>query len=173
MTFVRSADPYGSAGVNLSDIALPPLPIAVRRHAAGFATPSAAHEPLASSRYAAQSAPQSARRAEILAAHFVRKSYRKASIEIPVLQGVELADRRRRVRRDRRPQRLRQEHAAAPAGHARRARRGRDLLRRPSHRQPAVGRPRHPAQPILRHGVSVLSPAAGAHDAGKRARCRR
>jgi lipoprotein-releasing system ATP-binding protein len=28
---------------------------------------------------------------EILAAHFVRKSYRKSTIEIPVLQGVELA----------------------------------------------------------------------------------
>ena len=40
-------------------------------------------------------------------------------IEIPVLQGVELAIRRGRVRGDRRAQRLRQEHAAAPAGHAR------------------------------------------------------
>ena len=47
---------------------------------------------------------------------------------------------------------------------------GEILFRRPSHRQPAGRRPRHPAQPILRHDLSVLSPAARADDAGKRAR---
>ena len=36
-------------------------------------------------------APEHADTRELLAAHYVRKSYRKAAIEIPVLQGVELS----------------------------------------------------------------------------------
>jgi lipoprotein-releasing system ATP-binding protein len=43
------------------------------------------HHPLASSR----TSPSA--RVEILAAHYVRKSYRKAALEIPVLRGVELS----------------------------------------------------------------------------------
>jgi lipoprotein-releasing system ATP-binding protein len=35
--------------------------------------------------------PSQARTREILAAHYIRKSYRKAAMEIPVLQGVEMA----------------------------------------------------------------------------------
>ena len=54
--------------------------------------------------------------------------------------GREPGVRRGRVPGDRRPERLGQEHAAAPAGHARRARPGRNPLRRPADRQPARGR---------------------------------
>jgi hypothetical protein len=82
------SQPFGPGGLNLSDIVLPPLPT-------GFTprpreTASLAHhtgKPLASSRGAL---PRIVAAPEILAAHFVRKSYRKAAIEIPVLQGVAL-----------------------------------------------------------------------------------
>ncbi|HJQ81447.1 MAG TPA: ABC transporter ATP-binding protein [Lacipirellulaceae bacterium] len=47
-------------------------------------------EPAELNRYVSASQPQTATR-EIVAAHYIRKSYRKASMEIPVLQGVELA----------------------------------------------------------------------------------
>jgi lipoprotein-releasing system ATP-binding protein len=47
-------------------------------------------EPAELNRYVSASQPQTATR-EILAAHYIRRSYRKASMEIPVLQGVELA----------------------------------------------------------------------------------
>ena len=56
---------------------------------------------------------------EILAAHFVRKSYRKGPIVDSGAARRRAGRSRRRVRLDHRPQRLRQEHAAAPAGHAR------------------------------------------------------
>ena len=106
---------------------------------------------------------------EILAAHFVRKSYRKGPIAIPVLQGVDLAIGEGEF-----------VAIVGPSGCGKSTLLhllatldapdvGRDLLRRQSHRQPAVGRARHPAQPLLRHDLSVLSPAAGAHDARKRA----
>jgi lipoprotein-releasing system ATP-binding protein len=45
-------------------------------------------EPVAHQAYQAQTATR-----EILAAHYIRKSYRKAAMEIPVLQGVEMAIR--------------------------------------------------------------------------------
>ncbi|MEX0612367.1 MAG: ABC transporter ATP-binding protein [Pirellulales bacterium] len=77
--------PYARGGLNLSEVSLPPLPNpwmplaspvpAGREHA--LAEP-VAHRSFAPTR-------------ELLAAHYVRKSYRKAAIVIPVLQGVELA----------------------------------------------------------------------------------
>jgi lipoprotein-releasing system ATP-binding protein len=70
--------PYSAAGVHVADVA--PLPPAY--------APRAGSQPLASSQAAAH-AHTAAR--EILAAHYVRKSYRKAALEIPVLRGVELA----------------------------------------------------------------------------------
>jgi lipoprotein-releasing system ATP-binding protein len=72
----------GMYGLNLSDVPLPSLQSGV---------------PHASVRYAAPQASANARTLsypstrEILAAHYVRKSYRKAAIVIPVLQGVELS----------------------------------------------------------------------------------
>ncbi|HEX2473659.1 MAG TPA: ABC transporter ATP-binding protein [Lacipirellulaceae bacterium] len=49
-------------------------------------------QPAAPQPFAVQPQAQNTAR-EILAAHYIRKSYRKASMEIPVLQGVELAIR--------------------------------------------------------------------------------
>jgi lipoprotein-releasing system ATP-binding protein len=73
---------YGAHGLNLSEgpwaAQLSPPP----RVPPAYAAPHSGAEALANS-------PQETR--EILAAHYVRKSYRKASIVIPVLQGVELA----------------------------------------------------------------------------------
>ena len=76
--------PYTRGGLNLSelsDVTLTPIPRPHVLSTSPYAAPSPARQPIASSR--------STR--EILAAHYVRKSYRKAAIEIPVLQGVELA----------------------------------------------------------------------------------
>jgi lipoprotein-releasing system ATP-binding protein len=54
--------------------------------------PRASLPPYAAPQSVAQMlAPSHAESREILAAHYVRKSYRKASIVIPVLQGVELS----------------------------------------------------------------------------------
>ena len=58
-----------------------------------------------------------------LSARGIVKSYRKGPVEIPVLRGV-ISTSAGRIPGDRRPKRLGQEHAVAPAGHARRARRG-------------------------------------------------
>jgi lipoprotein-releasing system ATP-binding protein len=76
--------PYARGGLNLSelsDVVLTPIPRPHLLSPSAYVPPSPAHHPPASSR--------STR--ELLAAHYVRKSYRKAAIEIPVLQGVELA----------------------------------------------------------------------------------
>src|SRR5262245_17029551 len=83
------AQPFGTGGLNLSDIALPPLPTGLaplpgvvplsRQHAETPRTTSQT------------SLPRIAATPEILAAHFVRKSYRKGSLAIPVLQGVDLS----------------------------------------------------------------------------------
>ena len=110
-----------------------------------------------------------ARPAVQLAAVGLAKSYRKGQVEIPVLRGVDLASPPRRVPVDHRPKRLRQEHAAAPAGHARRARRRRDSFPRPADRQPAHAGARSASQPAVRHDLSVLSLAAGTDRPGKRA----
>src|SRR5262249_8548377 len=72
---------YGNLGINLSDVPLASLPGAVPRVPQFFdsqAPVTTTAEP-----------PQPAT-SEILAAHFVRKSYRKGPLSIPVLQGVEL-----------------------------------------------------------------------------------
>ena len=93
----------------------------VRRRRAGRLAPCRRHP--------AGGAPQ-------LLAKGLKKNYRKGPVEVPVLRGVEPGRAAGRVPGDRRPERLRQEHAPAPAGHARRARRRRDPLRRPADRQP-------------------------------------
>jgi lipoprotein-releasing system ATP-binding protein len=67
------AQPFGLGGLNLSDIVLPPLPTGIAR---------------VSSMGTLKHLPQ--RSPEILAAHHVRKSYRKTTMEIPVLQGIDL-----------------------------------------------------------------------------------
>ncbi len=79
---------YGGAhGLNLSDVPLPPLPafrvplgppVAPHRDDIAHTQPEARGNSAAPSR-------------EVLAAHFVRKSYRKGPLTIPVLQGIELA----------------------------------------------------------------------------------
>ena len=103
-----------------------------------------------------------------LAAVDLHKSYRKGPVEVPVLRGAEPERPPGRVSGDRRAERLGQEHAAAPAGYARRAGPGADPFRGPADRQPLVRPPRRLAQPPVRHDLPVLSPPAGTDDAGKR-----
>jgi len=73
---------YGSHGLNLSDMPLSQLPHVLPRVPAPYVGPHAVSQTFA---------PSINGKRELLAAHFVRKSYRKASIVIPVLQGVELS----------------------------------------------------------------------------------
>ena len=75
--------PYARGGLYLADVSLPPLQRPAVLGPAMGATPLSVYQPFAKTQAAAVR--------EILAAHYVRKSYRKASIVIPVLQGVELA----------------------------------------------------------------------------------
>jgi lipoprotein-releasing system ATP-binding protein len=91
MNDVRSFDArYAAGGVHRSDPSLSPMPSEFRGIPSTYAPPSAhpAHQTLASSPIASPTAPA---RPQILAAHYIRKSYRKAALEIPVLQGVELS----------------------------------------------------------------------------------
>ena len=73
---------YGARGPNLSDVPLASLPGAIPRVPQFHDSP----EPIAQA-----TEPPRLATSEILAAHFVRKSYRKGPLTIPVLQGVELA----------------------------------------------------------------------------------
>ncbi len=73
---------YARGGLNLSEVELTPLPSPKAFAAAANTAPRAASRPLAAGRAATR---------EILAAQNVRKSYRRAAIIIPVLQGVTLA----------------------------------------------------------------------------------
>jgi lipoprotein-releasing system ATP-binding protein len=73
---------YGAHGLNLSDVPLEPLPRALPRVRQFQDSPV----PITSA-----PVPPSASTSEILAAHFVRKSYQKGPLTIPVLQGVELS----------------------------------------------------------------------------------
>ncbi len=73
---------YGSHGLNLTDMQIAPPTRGLPRIPAPFVGPQTVSQMLSTSSDGTQ---------EILAAHYVRKSYRKASIVIPVLQGVELA----------------------------------------------------------------------------------
>jgi lipoprotein-releasing system ATP-binding protein len=74
---------YGARGLNLSDVPLASLPGAIPR-VPQFQDSPAPITSMTSDRPRAASS-------EILAAHFVRKSYQKGPLTIPVLQGVELA----------------------------------------------------------------------------------
>ncbi len=83
------AQPFVPGGLNLSDIVLPPLPtglapVPLARPVSAGRRDEALAKPVAH-------LPRIAAAPEILAAHFVRKSYRKAQLEIPVLQGVDLS----------------------------------------------------------------------------------
>jgi lipoprotein-releasing system ATP-binding protein len=81
MSEVRSFDPWTNGSTAGAPLASP-----VRIRTVGQAlAESAAPKPFA---FAASNIAR-----EILAAHYIRKSYRKGSMEIPVLQGVELAIR--------------------------------------------------------------------------------
>jgi lipoprotein-releasing system ATP-binding protein len=83
------AQPFTHGGLNLSDIALPPLPTGLAPSPSGLSRSAhAAEKPLPMTR---NSLPRVAGAQEILAAHFVRKSYRKTRLVIPVLQGVDLS----------------------------------------------------------------------------------
>ena len=85
--FRTSGRTYIATGVNLADLAPRQVPSPFGGTSRAYGPPPTELEPLVSLRHTPQ--PPPALR-EILAARFVRKSYRKASIEIPVLQGVEL-----------------------------------------------------------------------------------
>jgi lipoprotein-releasing system ATP-binding protein len=92
MNEFQAFDPrYSAVGVGLADAPHARTPAAIHAGQSSYyyaeAAPSA-HQPHASSHQEPRAA---APRPEILAAHYVRKSYRKAALEIPVLQGVELS----------------------------------------------------------------------------------
>jgi lipoprotein-releasing system ATP-binding protein len=72
---------YGAAGLNLSDVPLASLPSLAPRAPHPLSAPATASAP--------ERRPGSS--TEVLAAHFVRKSYRKGPLTVPVLQGIELA----------------------------------------------------------------------------------
>jgi len=76
------ASDYSAHGLNLSEVPLGQLQSRGLRMPPAYIAPHSAGRSMAAS-------PRATR--EILAAHYVRKSYRKASIVIPVLQGVEFA----------------------------------------------------------------------------------
>ncbi len=83
MSDIRSFEPpYARGGLNLADVALTPIARPRALAPTPYVAPLVARNPLASSQTGTQ---------EIIAAHYVRKSYRKAAIVIPVLQGVELS----------------------------------------------------------------------------------
>lgn len=77
---------YSSHGLNLSDIPLAEVQSAYSRPPVFYDTRQPTSYPLVMPAAASLSG-------EILAAHYVRKSYRKGPLVIPVLQGVELAVR--------------------------------------------------------------------------------
>jgi lipoprotein-releasing system ATP-binding protein len=79
---------YAVTGVNLSDFNAPPMQTAFSTAQASYSASATARQAFPAARNPPAGASSTA---EILAAHYVRKSYRKASMEIPVLQGVELA----------------------------------------------------------------------------------
>jgi lipoprotein-releasing system ATP-binding protein len=83
MSDIRPFQPaYARGGLNLSEVALPRVPKSFAFAQSTAVVPHSTHQPLASSRPPAR---------EILAAQNIRKSYRRASIIIPVLQGVTLS----------------------------------------------------------------------------------
>jgi lipoprotein-releasing system ATP-binding protein len=83
MSDIRSFQPaYARGGLNLSDVVLEPIPSPIKLAPSGAIAPRIARQTLEPSHTATR---------EILAAHYLRKSYRRASIIIPVLQGVTLA----------------------------------------------------------------------------------
>jgi lipoprotein-releasing system ATP-binding protein len=92
MNEFRASDyAYGSTGSTIADLALPPVQSPLGGVSRPYAPPHSSHDALASSRHLPERAPHSTTALrELLAAHFIRKSYRKGTIEIPVLQGVEL-----------------------------------------------------------------------------------
>jgi lipoprotein-releasing system ATP-binding protein len=81
MSEVRSFDPWTNGSTTAVPLASPVPSWAMGKTMSQPAAP----QPFA--------VPQQNTAREILAAHYIRKSYRKASMEIPVLQGVELAIR--------------------------------------------------------------------------------
>lgn len=91
------SDTNGPHGLNLAD--MPMLPrTSLRSLQVPLAPPvpslnhdNALAEPVAPNTIAYSNSSSTTATREILAAHYVRKSYRKASLVIPVLQGVELA----------------------------------------------------------------------------------
>ena len=92
--------------------------------------------------------PRRAARAWRSTCEALRKAYRRRAA---CSKAIDLQHRARRVRRHRRPQRLRQEHAAAPGRRARRA----DAGARHARRRPARAPPRRHA-----HHVPGRAPAA-------------
>src|SRR5262245_42417153 len=79
---------YGAHGLNLSDLSLPPMP-GVRVPRVPLAPPV---QPMRESLELLEDVPlKTVATRELLSAHFVRKSYHKAELAIPVLQGVELS----------------------------------------------------------------------------------
>ncbi|HEX5472657.1 MAG TPA: ABC transporter ATP-binding protein, partial [Lacipirellulaceae bacterium] len=76
---------YPEHGLNLSDLAPPPVP----NYRSPLLSTGSARENLAIDSAASSASIRGP--SELIAAHYVRKSYRKGAIVIPVLQGVELA----------------------------------------------------------------------------------
>ena len=109
-------------------------------------------------------------RGTMLTAENLHKTYRRHAVAGARAQRPEPRSADRRVPEHRRRVRLGQEHAAAPARHARRARtRARSCLDGKRIDNLPGPRPRRAAEPHLRLHLPVLPPAPGTHDARERA----
>lgn len=84
-SFERS---FGAGGIKLSDVAPPPVLAPFDRSNSHGNRSRIATEAQVESPPAVPHRPETR---ELLSAHYVRKSYRKGALEIPVLQGVELS----------------------------------------------------------------------------------
>src|SRR5262249_21912579 len=72
---------YSAPGMNMSDVPVASLPGVTPR----------APQPCGAQSIASLPERKAHSSSEVLAAHFVRKSYRKGPFAVPVLQGIELA----------------------------------------------------------------------------------
>ncbi len=107
---------YPAHGLNLSDLMLPPM----SNYRSPILSPNPLSDAIAVEKPVVSTSNHDSR--ELIAAHYVRKSYRKAALRDSGVAGRRAIDQCRRIRVDHRSQRLRQKHAATFARNPRRSR---------------------------------------------------